>query len=115
MKLALTLPIRKAQTASSYISSIAAFNGSLFAQDFCQDMLIKWRGITNGDPEELDLLAELSGVERIHFDRHGVVCQSAPGSWRTYKINGNHITLKQLFRGRLRVCPQCLLADREDG
>lgn len=115
MKLALTLPIRKAQTASSYISSIAAFNGSLFAQDFCQDMLIKWRGITNGDPEELDLLAELSGVERIHFDRHGVVCQSALGSWRTYKINGNHITLKQLFRGRLRVCPQCLLADREEG
>lgn len=113
MRLGLTLPLRPAQTETSLVSNLAAFNGSQYAQDFAQDMVINWKGLAKGLSEEIDHISELSGVPRENLNRYRSELVLGLNDHKSFRIAGEVISNRQFLRGRLRVCPQCLMADRK--
>ena len=113
MRLGLTLPLRPAQTITSLVSNLAAFNGSQYAQDFAQDMIINWKGLAKGLHEEIDHVSELSGVPREHLNRYRSELVLGLDDHKSFRVAGETVSNRQFLRGRLRVCPHCLLADRE--
>ena len=113
MRLGLTLPLRPAQTITSLVSNLAAFNGSQYAQDFAQDMVINWKGLAKGLPEEIDHVSELSGVPREQLNRYRSELVFGLDDHKSFRVAGETVSNRQFLRGKLRVCPHCLLADRE--
>ena len=62
MRLGLRLPILPGETLPSFVSALAAKNGSCHAQDFSQDMGLSWRRILQLDPDTVWDLSELTGI-----------------------------------------------------
>lgn len=112
MRLGLTLPLRPAQTVTSLVSNLAAFNGSQYVQDFAQDMTINWKGLAMGLFEVVDCVSELSGVPREQLDRYRSELVLGLDGQKSFRVSGETVSNRQFLRGRLRVCPHCLLADR---
>lgn len=113
MRLGLTLPLRPAQTITSLVSNLAAFNGSQYAQGFALDMTLNWKGLAKGLSEEIDHVSELSGVPREDLNRYRSELVLGRGDHKSSRVAGETVSNRQFLRGRLRVCPHCLLADRE--
>ncbi len=112
MQLGLTLPLRPAQTTTSLVTNIAAFNGSQYVQDFSQDMRLNWKGLVKGLSEELDLVSKLSGVPREQMDKYASRLVVEPGGRKSFVVAEQHLSNRQFARGRLRVCPKCIMEDK---
>lgn len=111
MQLGLTLPLRPAQTVTSLVANVAAFNGSLYAQDFSQDMRINWKGLVKGDIEDVDLVSELTSVPRAQIDKYACRLVVDKNGRKSLNVAGQVLSHRQFERGNLRVCPKCLLND----
>lgn len=112
MQLGLTLPLRYAQTTTSLVTNIAAFNGSQYVQDFSQDMRINWKSLVKGLSEELDLVSELSGVPREQMDKYASRLVVEPCGRKSFVVADQYLSNRQFVRGRLRVCPKCIMEDK---
>lgn len=100
MQLGLTLPLRPAQTITSLVTNIAAFNGSQYVQDFSQDMRLNWKGLVKGLSEELDLVSKLSGVPREQMDKYASRLVVEPGGRKSFVVAGQYLSNRQFARGR---------------
>lgn len=104
MRLSLTVPLAPAETATSFASRLAARNGSIYVQDFVQDMELSWRSVVAGDATTLSVLAQLGNVDAETLTRHSF--RSADGRRRT--VGSETISPRFARHTRLRVCPLCM-------
>ena len=106
-KLALTLPLARYESATSFASRLAALNGCVYVQDFCSDMGLNWKRIVKCDHNELKELAKLSGADYAEMLKHTAKVVST----RRYELNGEVLTPICHTRGRQPICPKCLEDD----
>ena len=106
--LPLTVPLLWRETATSFTSRLAARNG-LSAPDFCQDFGINFRGVVDGDPLALRVIADLGGVDRDEL-----------AAWSPVSVGERRLNLRgHLFHGKtlrspdFRGCPVCLREDAQ--
>ena len=105
MALALTVPLSKGESATSWASRLAARNGSQYVQDFAEDMALSWRAVVAGDADALAELAALGGVERATLERHAIL---PGGGHRRRRIGDEIVHHKTLRHIRQHVCPLCV-------
>ena len=105
MALALTVPLSKGESATSFASRLAARNGSQYVQDFAEDMALSWHAIVAGDADALAELAALGGVARATLERHAIL----PGDGHRRRRIGDEIVHHKTLRHiRQHVCPLCV-------
>ncbi len=111
MKLALTLPIEAQETLTSYVSRIAALNGSYYVQDFCVDMRLDWRGILKGDQRSIDIIAGLVDADPSTLLQHSIRSVGGDG----YRYQKEILTKKLMRRRDVFVCLDCFRDDLKRG
>ena len=104
MRLALTLPISRAETPTTWLSRLAQLNGSLHANDFLKDLGLNWRRLIGGNLEQIPRLAELTGCDSRELLQHAV--RKGPG--KTRMIGSEPILSRLLSFEVLKVCPTCV-------
>ncbi|WP_226551928.1 TniQ family protein [Celeribacter naphthalenivorans] len=106
-RLALTVPLMPFEPATSFISRLAALNGSPHVQDFCSDMGLNWKHLVGGDAQALADASDLSGVDVAALARYSVRLFDK----RHYVLNDETLTARCFLRNRQLVCPECLRED----
>lgn len=109
MRLGLRLPILPGETLPSFVSALAAKNGSCHAQDFSQDMGLSWRRILQLDPDTVCDLSELTGIAVPDL----VAYSFAPVGDGFFRFRDHELPLSFLDRSALRYCPVCLADDSD--
>ena len=109
MRLGLRLPILPGETLPSFVSHLAAKNGSCHAQDFSQDMGLSWRRILQLDPDTVWDLSELTGIAVPDLVAHSF----APVGDGFFRFRDHELPLSSLDRSALRYCPVCLADDSD--
>ncbi|WP_136653285.1 TniQ family protein [Paracoccus aeridis] len=109
MRLGLRLPILPGETLPSFVSALAAKNGSCHAQDFSQDMGLSWRRILQLDPDTVWDLSELTGIAVPDLVAHSF----APVGDGFFRFRDHELPLSSLDRSALRYCPVCLADDSD--
>lgn len=104
-RIALTVSLGPAETATGFAARLGARNGSHHVQDFVQDMGLDWRKIVTGEAQTLFDLAQLSGVPE-HQLMHQAI---RAGNSRTRLIGSETLPLRVLRVIRQHVCPLCLV------
>ncbi len=97
------------ETPASFCSRTALAIGRS-ARDFCLDFGLRFQGLVDGDPVELDSLARLTHLPQGRFPGLPIV-----GRGHRFELAGQLLTRETLSRKILRVCPDCLAADVECG
>ncbi|MCJ2075555.1 TniQ family protein [Methylobacterium sp. E-016] len=104
--LSLTCSLRPGESATSFVSRLAARNHVASATDFSLDMGLTFQAVVDGDPSALDKIARLSGMPASDLER---------GSIRKigtrYQLGGERLSKANLRRSRLCACPVCLRDD----
>ena len=110
MRLGLTLPIMPMETLPSFVSHVAQKNGSRHVQDFVQDMDLSWRRILQLEPETVQDLADLTGIdaERLAKDSFRPLADGF------FQFRGHDLPRPFLDRSTLKYCPVCIKNDRND-
>ncbi|WP_416355913.1 TniQ family protein [Aureimonas phyllosphaerae] len=97
------------ETPASFCSRTALAVGRS-ARDLCLDLGLRFQGLVDGDPVELDSLARLTHLPQGRFNGLPIV-----GHGHRFELAGQLLTRETLSRKALRVCPDCLAADVESG
>ncbi|MEO9825325.1 MAG: TniQ family protein [Paracoccaceae bacterium] len=101
-------PLKQFETATSYVSRLTRFFHVETPHDFCLDHGFRWQDVVRGDDVLLDRVARIAGACSADL-KHWAV--RSTGS-RRFVVAGQEGIKSSLIRSRLRVCPQCLVADR---
>lgn len=110
MSLRLTVSLHTDETAMSFVSRLAARNGSSNARSFCLDWDLRFQAVVNGNAATLSAIAELGGTEAAALQASAFVA-TGPATW-TYR--GEELVRPSLRRARIAICPACALADIKD-
>ena len=102
--LALTVPLSRGETATSFASRLAARNGSRYVQDFVQDMGLSWRAVVAGEAETLAELAVLGSIDLTALERYAFRL----GEEGRRHVGPESVHHKMLRHIRQHVCPLCL-------
>ena len=108
VKLALTVTPVAFETPVSFASRLAFRNGCVSTRALCSDMDISFDKLVDGDPEAMAGLAELGGLPDYSFSairRVGI---------KAFTLGSEPIHPTILRRETLRVCPACVLNDRQN-
>lgn len=108
-RLAITVPLRKGETLTSYVSHLAVANGTVSVWEFCKDVGLSWSSLRQGRNEQLERLSELSGVRTDDLKNAANVSIGALDCM----LSGQQVTRKSLVQYETRVCPRCLVEDAE--
>ncbi|AVL53627.1 hypothetical protein CEP88_14110 [Roseobacter denitrificans] len=105
MRLALTLPISRAETPTSWLSRLAHLNGSLHANNFLKDLGFRWRPMTRGNYDQISELAYLTDQDSDELLRFAL----RRGYGKTRIIGSEPILSRLLSFEIMKVCPVCIL------
>lgn len=105
-RLPLTIPFQPGETPMSFASRLAARNGTR-ARGLCHDFGLRFQGVVDGDPETLQGIAGLAGIDPAPLLANAFV-KTGPLQW-TFRGHVLHRTA--LRRERIAICPACALAD----
>lgn len=103
--LALTVEPSELESATSWVSRLAARNGCRTAQEFSLDLGISWKSIRVGDPEAIEAICALTGTDPQLL---------APATYRTGKdgsskmIDNEWIAPKFMRFDKFAVCVTCV-------
>lgn len=106
---ALSFPIQQFETATSYVSRLALWCGLGSPTDLCLDWGFRWQDVVRGDDFVFERIA-VTGGAHVGDLKHWAVRTIAPHHFR---VAGQEGTKTSLIRTRLRVCPRCLVEDRD--
>lgn len=107
-KLPLTVDLVPGECATSLGSRLARRNGVQRLITFCSDVGIDYFALANGDPQEVERLAALAGVDPAALQL-GTPQLIEPG-W--FRLGQERIKFTAFSRTSLRSCPVCLAAGR---
>lgn len=105
----LSFPVRRYETATSYVSRFTRYCGLASPNDFCLDRGFRWQDIVRGDDDLFEKLARFGGASTVDLKRWAVRTTSR----HQFEVSGQQATKASLVRTRLRVCPHCLVSDRQ--
>lgn len=110
-KLAVIVPFHAGEESfTSFCSRVAVANGAASLRSFAMHMGIKLRAITLGEPEVLNQIAEITGV-----NVEALATGMASKDENEFRINGEVVTASHFNRARFRYCPACLADDVSGG
>lgn len=110
-KLPVIAPLRPRETLISFVSNLAAANGTPTVLEFCNDLKLQWTKVYRSNRDELKRLSVLSTVPLNELAEVSLVGLGD----RRYEIAGEIVMAKTLRMHETRVCPQCIAEDFEDG
>ncbi len=110
-KLALTLPLGRSETPTSFASRLAALNGAGGVVSFCTDLGLRWRDIVVGDEMSISRLAKVSDASASDLKFHATRLLDR----RQYRMANLLLARWHIETSALRVCPDCLISDHETG
>ena len=102
------VPFSAGETPQSFTSRLAAAN-RLSAREFCLDFGLHFQSVVDGDAAAIATIADLGGVCGADLAAHAFV--RIDNQKRDYLHRGQRLVRSALCRGRVRVCPRCLLDD----
>lgn len=105
----LSFPVRRNETATSYVSRLTRYCGLASPNDLCLDQGFRWQDLVRGDDVLFEQLARFAGASADDLKRWAVRTMGR----HQYEVSGQQATKASLVRTRLRVCPHCLVADRQ--
>lgn len=104
--LRINIPPGRGETPASFTSRLAAAN-RLDAREFCLDWDTRFQSVVDGDPTAIATVARLGGAD---VDALTTYAFRRTGKW-SYEHRGQHLTRDALRRGRVLVCPACMIGD----
>lgn len=108
--LKLTLQQGEGETPADYAARLSFRNGRDHASEFCSDFGMSLREIADGNPQQIQRLAEVASA-----DFHQLYKEAFFRTGKRYIHKGQALTAFTLARDRVRVCPHCLIGDlRQD-
>lgn len=107
----LAFPLRRFETATSYVSLLTRYCGLTSPMDLCLDQGFRWQDLVRGDDALFEKVAKFGGASSKDMKRWAVRTISS----HQFEVSGQRGTKTSLARARLRVCPRCLVADRQFG
>lgn len=107
----LSFPIQQFETATSYVSRLALWCGLGSPSDLCLDWGFRWQDFVRGDDALFGKVGELGGARAADLKRWAVRSKGP----NRFEVSGQQGTRNSLIRSRLRVCPQCLVKDYQQG
>jgi len=108
-KLPVITPLKHRETLISFVSNLAAANGTPTVLEFCNDLKLRWTKAYRGNRDELERLSVLSTVPLNELAEVSLVGLGD----RRYEIAGETVMAKTLRMHETRVCPQCIAEDLE--
>ncbi|MEP1611247.1 MAG: TniQ family protein [Roseobacter sp.] len=105
----LSFPILAHETATSYVSRLTRYCGLASPNDFCLDHGFRWQDFVRGDDFLFDKAAAIGGASAEDMKRWAV----RTVAHNRFQVSGQLATKMSLARTRLRICPRCLIEDRE--
>jgi hypothetical protein len=105
-RLRLTVPLHVDETHLSFVSRLAARNGTNL-RSFCADFGLPFQRVVDGDEETLRQTAALARVDANSLQNTAFV-KSGAQCWTYRKIELSRAVLR---RDRIVLCPACALAD----
>ncbi|MFA3920461.1 TniQ family protein [Ruegeria hyattellae] len=105
----LSFPIKHYETATSYASRLTRYCGLYSPNDLCLDLGFRWQDFVRGDDILFGKLAEIGGASANDMKRWAIRTTGR----HQFEVSGQRATKASLVRTRLRVCPRCLVEDRQ--
>jgi hypothetical protein len=107
----LVFPVKRFETATSYISRLTRYCGLSEPRVFCLDFGFRWQDFVRGDDFLFERVAQIGGASAIDLKRWAVRTVDK----NRFVVGNQKATKSSLVRSRLRVCPHCLIEDRRNG
>jgi hypothetical protein len=104
-KLGLSVMPSDYETATSWVSRLAARNGASYVQDFTEDIGISWRAIVSGDSKAIAELCHLADVPTREIQR----CARRTLLNREVSIGTTPVGTKFCQNNILSLCPRCVI------
>ena len=95
------------ESATSFVSRLAASKGALSTADYCVDVGLRYSDLRLGRADAIDRLAELGDVDREVLERQSCVRLEQPD----VRFLNVTFPLNAVDLSRVRLCPACLRAD----
>ena len=108
-RLALTLPYHEYEPPYSYVSRLAVRNGWSFAESFVADMGTTWQEIWRGDDAAIRKMARIASQDPAAMLKYNL----SRTPYGRFALGQERLRWTQLDRSTMRVCPSCLMEDRE--
>ncbi|MEH6644292.1 TniQ family protein [Sulfitobacter sp.] len=108
MRLQNTVALYADETVASFASRLAAANGIPSITELLMDAEHSMAGFLNGDQKTFNTLAALGGVTLDDLTQHAFI----PTGISTYRCMGHELGMRNLLRGRSRICPACFREDK---
>lgn len=105
-----TVDFKEDESFASFVSRVAAANGTQSAQTFCQHMGLQFQALVDGDPTSVTRMLGLCRQSDKAF-AVGVGGRDE----RTYTFGTETLLRSNLSRRHLRACPRCLEEDEAVG
>jgi DNA-binding transcriptional MerR regulator len=106
----LVFPILRFETATSYVSRLTRYCGLTSPSDLCLDFGFRLQDFVRGDDFLFEKLAEIGGASAEDMKRWAVRTTGR----HQYEVSGQRAAKGSLVRTRLRICPKCLVTDRQE-
>lgn len=107
MRLQNTAVLHADETAASFASRLAAANGIPSIAELLMDAEHSMAQFLKGDQKTFKTLAVLGGVTLDDLTQHAFI----PTGISTYRCMGQELGMRNLLRGRSRICPACFRED----
>lgn len=105
----LVFPIRRFETATSYVSRLTRYCGLNAPNDLCLDQGFRWQDFIAGNDVLFAKLAKFGGASANDMKQWAIRTTGR----HQYEVSGQRAGKGSLVRTRLRVCPRCLVQDRK--
>ncbi|MCQ1572743.1 TniQ family protein [Neorhizobium galegae] len=105
-----TVDFKEDESFASFVSRVAAANGTTSAQIFCQHMGLQFQALVDGDPASVTRMLQLCG-QSGKVSAIGIAVRDE----RTYTFGMEVLLRSNMSRRHLRVCPHCLEEDEAAG
>ncbi len=107
----LIFPLKRFETATSYVSRLTRYCGLQEPRVLCLDFGFRWQDYVRGDDDLLEKIAAIGGACPRDLKRWAVRTVDK----NRFEVCGQKATKASLVRSRLRVCPRCLIEDHQNG
>lgn len=109
MRLPLSVPFHADETVTSFLSRLAAWNGT-DARRFCLDFRLGFQAVVDGDEAALRKIADLGGLDPDLLQKNALA-KVARSDRDLFTYRGEILARSCMRRIRVAICPACLRAD----
>lgn len=105
IRLGLSLEPSKYETATSWVSRLAAHNFATHVQHFVGDMGVSWRAIIGGEEASIGEICRMAGVSTSIVMRYA---KKTKRSGQTF-VGATNVGSKFCQNNNMSICPKCIL------